>query len=405
MNIDDTKKQIKDDAFWQDMEIASGETTRIPVEDIRRFASAHATDNTHIPDASRKSNLTKQNFPDNFRSDDMTNRHSSDASHSDSITDRYSSNTSISNNMTNRHSSDAFNSDSMADRYSPDASYSNGMTDMHSSDASTADNMTNRIFSDTANSDRATSTDAPSNFRYVSDVTGKKADIHASAQSTQNPKNSGSKKSDSKKSGSKKSKKKGSGLTSLVKFSAKFTQKTVSTGGSLLKGSARLSGTVARSGFRLVTLALILLTMALLGFHFWKNYSALGSLRSMLSERNYSLAAYLCVGILLILFELAALLRAATSKKIRDGKRIFTYDTGRGMFSFPIIYAGSCLALRFCERIPMLHPALSGVQSALRVYGSLSQTLLAIGCLGVVSCLLRWGFSRVLLSVRNHDDD
>lgn len=295
MNIDDRKNKTGEDAFWQDMEIAFGETTRIPVENIRRFVSAHAADDTHIPDASRK------------------------------------------------------------------------------------DDLTNQIFPDTASSDSTASTDAPSN--------------------------SGSKKSDSKQSGSKKSKKKGSGLTSLVKSSAKFTQKTVSTGGSLLKGSARLSGTVARSGFRLVTLALILLTMALLGFHFWKNYSALGSLRSMLSERNYSLAAYLCVGILLILFELAALLRAATSKKIRDGKRIFTYDTGRGMFSFPIIYAGSCLALRFCERIPMLHPSLSGVQSALRVYGSLSQTLLAIGCLGVVSCLLRWGFSRVLLSVRNHDDD
>ncbi len=340
MNIDETKKQIKDDAFWQDMEIASGETTRIPVEDIRRFASAHAADDTHIPDASRKGNLTNQNVPDSFRSDDITNRRSSD----------------------------------------------------------------------TASSDRTASTDAPSNSGYTSDMNEKKTDTKASAQSTQTPKNSGSKrvgskKSDSKKSGSKKSKKKGSGLTSLVKSSAMFTQKTVSTGGSLLKGSARLSGTVARSGFRLVTLALILLTMALLSFHFWKNYSALGSLRSMLSERNYSLAAYLCVGILLILFEVAALLRAATSKKIRDGKRIFTYDTGRGMFSFPIIYIGSCLALRFCEHIPMLHPSLSGVQSALRVYGSLSQTLLAIGCLGVVSCLLRWGFSRVLLSVRNHDDE
>lgn len=377
MNIDETKKQIKDDAFWQDMEIASGETTRIPVEDIRRFASAHAADDTHIPDASRKDDLTNQISPDYFRSDDMTNRRFPDASYS--------------NSMANRYSPDAYSSDSMADRYSPDA-YS-------------PDNMTNRIFPDTVNSDRTASTEVPSNSGYTSDMNEKKTDANASAKSTQTPKNSGSKKSDSKKSGSKKSKKKGSGLTSFVKSSARFTQKTVSTGGSLLKGSARLGGMVARSGFRLVTLALILLTMALLGFHFWKNYSALGSLRSMLSERNYSLAAYLCVGILLILFELAALLRAATSKKIRDGKRIFTYDTGRGMFSFPIIYAGSCLALRFCERVPMLHPSLSGVQSALRVYGSLSQTLLAIGCLGVVSCLLRWGFSKVLLSVRNHDDE
>ncbi len=396
MNIDETKKQIKDDAFWQDMEIASGETTRIPVEDIRRFASAHAADDTHIPDASRKDDLTNQISPDYFRSDDMTNRRSPDASYSNSMADRYSP--------------DAYSSDSMADRYSPDAYSSDSMADRYSPDAYSPDNMTNRIFPDTASSDRTASTDVPSISGYTSDMTEKKTDANASAKSTRNPKNSGSKKSDSKKSdskksGSKKSKKKGSGLTSFVKSSARFTQKTVSTGGSLLKGSARLSGTVARSGFRLVTLALILLTMALLGFHFWKNYSALGSLRSMLSERNYSLAAYLCVGILLILFEVAALLRATTSKKIRDGKRIFTYDTGRGMFSFPIIYAGSCLALRFCERVPMLHPSLSGVQSALRVYGSLSRTLLAIGCLGVVSCLLRWGFSRVLLSVRNHDDE
>ena len=100
------------------------------------------------------------------------------------------------------------------------------------------------------------------------------------------------------------------------------------------------------------------------------------------------LIAYLAVGAVLVCYELLNFFWAAsrTRARSRSNNRL---DTGRGLLSFVIIYAGSYLAAMFSHLIPSSPSWLTGVQGGLSIYGGLKATLLPLCIAGVVSCVVR----------------
>ena len=104
--------------------------------------------------------------------------------------------------------------------------------------------------------------------------------------------------------------------------------------------------------------------------------------------KDTTLIAYLAVGAVLVGYELLNFFWAAsrTRARSRHNNRL---DTGRGLLSFVIIYAGSYLAAMFSHLIPSSPSWLTGVQGGLSIYGGLKATLLPLCIAGVVSCVVR----------------
>ncbi|MDD3367392.1 MAG: hypothetical protein PHP50_00710 [Lachnospiraceae bacterium] len=194
-------------------------------------------------------------------------------------------------------------------------------------------------------------------------------------------------------------------FASFYKSAAKFTGSTVKAGITISQNTIQLIGSIAKSIFKLITLGLILLIMVIFGIHFWQAYPALGTLESIPNDYNYALAAYFGVAVLLLLFELLAFWRASTTLKLLDNGHVYHYDNGRGLFSFIIIYVGAYFSLHYADLIPeiSLYPALTGIRFALNIYGSMLQEIQGICILGVISCFIRWGCTKLVIMTRHHD--
>lgn len=158
--------------------------------------------------------------------------------------------------------------------------------------------------------------------------------------------------------------------------------KAVKTGG---KAAYKIIQTVLRTA----TLILITAIIALLAINFWNGHTAYGNAARAVAEKNYALAAYTGVAVFLLLFEVIAFLWALSVQKVPDGRRVRKLDTGRGMCSFLLIYAGSFLSNMLGYIIPDSPQIISGLKGAAAVYGSLNETLLLLCAAGVLSCLVR----------------
>lgn len=154
------------------------------------------------------------------------------------------------------------------------------------------------------------------------------------------------------------------------------------------KAGGKAAFKIANLILRAATLILIAIIFCLLAVNFWKNYGAFGSIATAVAEKNYALAAYAAVAVFLLLFELITFFRVLSGSK-KSGRKGRYVDTGRGLFSFLLIYAGSLLSALFYGLIPASPQPLAGVSGALLVYGSLRSTLFALCVAGVISCLIR----------------
>ncbi len=157
--------------------------------------------------------------------------------------------------------------------------------------------------------------------------------------------------------------------------------RSVKTGGRII---CKLVNLLLRSAALILT-AIIIYTLTM---NFWKDHSAYGSLFQVFTRENYILTAYLAVAGFLLLFELTAFLLILFAGKKTD-RRGIRYDTGRGLFSFVFIYAGSYLSFFLNSLIPASPAPLQGIQGALLVYGSMRSALLPLCIAGVISCLIR----------------
>lgn len=154
------------------------------------------------------------------------------------------------------------------------------------------------------------------------------------------------------------------------------------------KAGGKAAFKIANLILRATTLILIAIIFCLLAVNFWKNYGAFGSIATAVAQKNYALAAYAVVAVFLLLFELITFFRVLSGSK-KSGRKGRYVDTGRGLFSFLFIYAGSLLSALFYGLIPASPQPLAGVSGALLVYGSLRTTLFALCAAGVISCLIR----------------
>lgn len=151
-----------------------------------------------------------------------------------------------------------------------------------------------------------------------------------------------------------------------------------------INATKKLVGTILRAA----TLILIAIIILLLLKTFLTHAGTYGKILLLGQTKDATLIAYLAVDGVLIGYELLNFFWAAsrTRARSRHNNRL---DTGRGLLSFVIIYAGSYLAAMFSHLIPSSPSWLTGVQGGLSIYGGLKATLLPLCIAGVVSCVVR----------------
>lgn len=154
---------------------------------------------------------------------------------------------------------------------------------------------------------------------------------------------------------------------------------------------SRLTAAVVRS----LTAVLILAIIVYVGWTFWRASTPYGDIMEMIQTKtpDITLAAYLCVALLVILFELISLLWSMTKVRVRNGFDSWKEDTGRGLFSFIFVFATSYLAFLISPLIPEAPEAVYGVKGALEVYGSMHNVLFGLCAAGVISCIVRKYFA------------
>lgn len=147
---------------------------------------------------------------------------------------------------------------------------------------------------------------------------------------------------------------------------------------------------------RTISLLLIAGITGLLAYKFWQGAIPHGSLYKILSDRNYTLAAYIAVAAVFLMFEVISFFWAMSGTRVREGLSIYKEDLGRGLFSFIFIYASSYLSFQFSSYLPKSlgsAAVMSGIKEALTIFGALHSLLFILCAAGVISCLIRKGIA------------
>ena len=154
---------------------------------------------------------------------------------------------------------------------------------------------------------------------------------------------------------------------------------------------SRLAAAVVRS----LTAILLLGMIVYVTYTFWRASTPYGDIMEMIRTQQLSitLLSYLCVAVLFLLFELISLLWSMTRVRVRNGIDSWKEDTGRGLFSFILVFASSYLAFLLSPFIPDAPEAVYGVKGALEVYGSMHNVLFGLCAAGVISCIIRKYFA------------
>ena len=164
-------------------------------------------------------------------------------------------------------------------------------------------------------------------------------------------------------------------LLSPLKSTAKYGGKTIYKTASIL--------------IRFVSLLLIAGTAAFLAYNFWKGCAPYGDPLTAVEKKNYCLAAYAAVAGFFLLYECISFLWAMTRVRVRDGRKTYKEDTGRGLISFIFIYVCSYASFWVNRIIPQSPDVLRGIHGALEVFGSMHNALLGLCLAGAISCLVR----------------
>ena len=158
----------------------------------------------------------------------------------------------------------------------------------------------------------------------------------------------------------------------------------IQKGGKLL---SRLSSALLRQ----LSLILIIVTAAYVTYTFWRASAPYGDIMESVRLRSITqtLAAYLSVAAAFLLFEFISLLWAMTRVRVHSNGESWKEDTGRGLFSFIIVFAASYVSFLFSGLLPESPEVIYGLKGALTVYGSMHNVLLGLCAAGVISCLIR----------------
>ena len=150
---------------------------------------------------------------------------------------------------------------------------------------------------------------------------------------------------------------------------------------------SRLASALVRS----LTAILILAVTVYVMWTFWRASTPYGNILEALETMKPSLTllVYMCAALLFLLFELISLLWSMTRTRVRNGLDTWKEDTGRGLFSFILVFALSYLAFLFSPFLPDAPEAVYGLKGALDVYGSMHNVLFGLCAAGVISCIVR----------------
>ena len=156
------------------------------------------------------------------------------------------------------------------------------------------------------------------------------------------------------------------------------------------KGGRTLSRLVSAL-VRCLTTVLILVIGVYVTYTFWRASTPYGDIMETLRTGQFSvtLAVYLCVAALFLIYEFISMLWSMTRVRVRDASGTWKEDTGRGLFSFIFVFATSYLAFIFSPFIPEAPEAFYGLGGALEVYGSMHNVLFGLCAAGVISCIVR----------------
>ncbi|MBM6853061.1 hypothetical protein H6B11_02625 [Mediterraneibacter glycyrrhizinilyticus] len=153
------------------------------------------------------------------------------------------------------------------------------------------------------------------------------------------------------------------------------------------KALSRITGALLRQ----LSVILILATMIYVTYTFWRASAPYGDIEEALRQQSITqtLASYLCVVAVFLLFELISLLWTMTRVRMRNGVESWKEDTGRGFLSFIIVFVSSYMCFLFSRFLPETPEVIYGAKGALEVYGSMHNILLGLCAAGAISCLIR----------------
>lgn len=158
-----------------------------------------------------------------------------------------------------------------------------------------------------------------------------------------------------------------------------------------IRKGGRLLSRLSSALLRQLSLILIIATAVYVTYTFWRASAPYGDIMESVRLRSitHTLAAYLSVAALFLLFEFISLIWAMTRVRVHNGKESWKEDTGRGLFSFITVFAASYASFLFCSLLPDTPDVIYGLKGALTVYGSMHNVLLGLCAAGVISCLIR----------------
>lgn len=153
------------------------------------------------------------------------------------------------------------------------------------------------------------------------------------------------------------------------------------------KALSRLTGFLLQQ----LSVLLILATTIFVLYNFWRASAPYGDIQESIQKKSISqtLAAYLCIAAIFLFFEFISLIWTMTRVHVRENGRTIKEDTGRGLFSFLLIFITSYLCFLFSHFLPNSPEIIYGIKGAFDVYGSLHNALLGLCAAGVISCLIR----------------
>ncbi|WP_370782798.1 hypothetical protein [[Ruminococcus] lactaris] len=153
------------------------------------------------------------------------------------------------------------------------------------------------------------------------------------------------------------------------------------------KALSRLTGFLLQQ----LSVLLILATTIFVLYNFWRASTPYGDIQESIQKKSISqtLAAYLCIAAIFLFFEFISLIWTMTRVRVRENGRTIKEDTGRGLFSFLLVFITSYLCFLFSHFLPDSPEILYGIKGAFDVYGSLHNALLGLCAAGVISCLIR----------------
>lgn len=147
-----------------------------------------------------------------------------------------------------------------------------------------------------------------------------------------------------------------------------------------MRAGTKLVEKIVSVVLRLAPVVMSILIILLTLFVVWTEHSAYGELSMITTEENLTLAFYLTVGAVILLWEIGSFFFVLGG--------VWT-KTGRGITFFIMIYAGSYITSLFFGLIPEGVAILDGIRGGLQMYASLYPRLFTPCLLGIITCIFQ----------------